>query len=190
MALDTSGFVPKGNLNTDSANRLDKLLERSLAAKKYFLEKISCINDILLEIIDLEFDNREDSKLHNELVVEIAVEKELKYRLLNFLKDKQFSVTDFLAYKNNLIAQGTDIESQCIAPWHVIHLHVLVIYGKVNGLELKSVHAGCEAENGGYAALKLKIRLELLLIYRIFLFLQTLAPEAEIPTFESAFETV
>lgn len=98
------------NLNTDSANRLDKLLERSLAAKKYFLEKISCINDILLEIIDLEFDNREDSKLHNELVVEIAVEKELKYRLLNFLKDKNFSVTDFLSYKNNLIAQGTDIE--------------------------------------------------------------------------------
>lgn len=106
------------NLNTDSANRLDKLLERSLAAKKYFLEKISCINDILLEIIDLEFDNREDSKLHNELVVEIAVEKELKYRLLNFLKDKNFSVTDFLSYKNNLIAQGTDIELASIESSH------------------------------------------------------------------------
>ncbi|MBQ9311816.1 MAG: AAA family ATPase [Bacteroidales bacterium] len=96
--------------NTDYKYKIDSILKRSNSAKIYFLEKLDTVNKIVFGLIDVELDNSADNKKFNELIVKISIEKELKHRMLSFFDEKEFDIIKYLNYKNNLIAQGTDIE--------------------------------------------------------------------------------
>ncbi len=102
------------NQNTDNRTKITTLLQRSYKARDYFLEKLEIINDIVLDLLDIELDNTEDNSQLHTLVVELSVEKEIKFRLLSFLSNERFDINDYLKYRNLVIAKGTDIELSSI----------------------------------------------------------------------------
>ena len=97
-----------------SKEKTDKLLSRSMKAKDYFLEKLNNVNDIIAYLVEIELDDKEDSEFLSELIIEIAVEKELKHRLLTYFKENNFNLGEFLNYKNKLIVLGNNIELKSV----------------------------------------------------------------------------
>lgn len=102
------------NKDINSEEKAEIVLKRSYDARDYFLKKLTEFNDLILSLLDIDFDNKEDTSLLNELTVQISVEKEIKFRLLNFLFKDEFQIDEFLKYKNNILAQGTSIELSSI----------------------------------------------------------------------------
>lgn len=100
--------------NISAEEKMGMLLKRSYDARDYFLKHLSVINNVVLSLLDIELDNKEENSLLKELTVQISVEKEIKVRLLDFLDEKGFQIDQFLKYKNNILAQGIDIELSSI----------------------------------------------------------------------------
>jgi hypothetical protein len=100
--------------NISAEEKMGMLLKRSYDARDYFLKHLSVINNVVLSLLDIELDNKEENSLLKELTVQISVEKEIKVRLLDFLDEKGFQIDEFLKYKNNILAQGIDIELSSI----------------------------------------------------------------------------
>lgn len=91
------------------------ILHRVYKAKQYFLEHLLPLNEIILSLVDLELDNKEENQKLNEVTISLSVAKEVKVRYLNFIKEDEFSVSDFLQYRSAILAKDNEIELDSIA---------------------------------------------------------------------------
>lgn len=84
------------------------IIERAIKGKDFFLTELKVVNEIIISVLDVELDSQDDSSTLNELLTQISIDKELKYRILSKF-DKQFSINDYLHFRNTLLAQGANI---------------------------------------------------------------------------------
>lgn len=91
-------------------NRVVKIcINRSIRAKNYFLEHIQIVNDFIVEIPKIELDNEDVNIELVETIASIAIEKEIKYRLLECI-DNDFDSLSFLNTKNNIILRSEKLD--------------------------------------------------------------------------------
>ncbi|MCH3924368.1 MAG: AAA family ATPase [Bacteroidales bacterium] len=96
--------------NIEKQTKKNTLLLKVEGAKKYFIEKIEDLNELIMLLLDLELDDEQDNDKMREIIVNLSLEKEIKYRLLSYFDKDKFNVKDFLSYKNDIIAQGSKLE--------------------------------------------------------------------------------
>ena len=96
------------NVNLLSDNNIIQRILRSCKAKEYFLEKMGVINDLVLELLDVELDNSDDNDELREVIGTIAVEKEIKYRMLT-LFNKDFNSSSYLKERNAVLVEGNSL---------------------------------------------------------------------------------
>ncbi|MBQ7984893.1 MAG: HRDC domain-containing protein, partial [Bacteroidales bacterium] len=89
------------------------ILQRSLKARDYFLDKLCYIDEIILDLVDTELDNSDDNDELNQLIIDIAIEKEMKHRLLKFVSI-DFSSQTYIKLRNSILAEGNSLELKSI----------------------------------------------------------------------------
>lgn len=115
VALKFQKFIIHNyNKEISFQERENIILHRAYKAKQYFLEHLLPLNDIILSLVDLELDNKEENQKLNEVTVSLSVAKEVKIRYLNFIKEDEFSVSEFLQYRSVILAKGNEIELNSI----------------------------------------------------------------------------
>ena len=100
--------------NADENEKIAKIIKRSCDAKTYFLEKIEPINDLILSLLDVELDNSDDNDELQELIISVAVEKEIKFRLLTYIS-QDFETKSYLKLRNTILAEGNSLELTSIS---------------------------------------------------------------------------
>ncbi|MDR0789240.1 MAG: AAA family ATPase [Bacteroidales bacterium] len=88
--------------------------ERVNKAQQYFITELDSLNVLILLLQHLEFDNKEINEGIETLTNEIAMEKEIKHRLLKNIEEKDFDVISYVQLRNDLLAQGEKLKLSSI----------------------------------------------------------------------------
>ncbi|MDR1725811.1 MAG: AAA family ATPase [Bacteroidales bacterium] len=86
------------------------LNERNTKAIDYFFNELQMINQLVFVLCYLNFDNQDIGTTVEELNNELSIEKEIKVRLMESLKNKEFEVATYINLRNNLYAQGDKLK--------------------------------------------------------------------------------
>ncbi|MBO6117599.1 MAG: HRDC domain-containing protein [Bacteroidales bacterium] len=100
--------------DADKNAKISKIITRSCDARQYFLEKIAKINDLVFLLLDIELDNSDDNDQLHELIITVAIEKEIKFRLLSFFSE-DFSSQAYLKLRNSVLVEGNSLDLTSIS---------------------------------------------------------------------------
>ena len=100
--------------NANENEKITKILKRSCDGKTYFLEKLDAINNLLFDLLDVELDNGDDNDELQELIITVAIEKEIKFRLLTYIS-QNFETKSYLKLRNTILAEGNSLELTSIS---------------------------------------------------------------------------
>ncbi len=86
------------------------LMERCDKASAYFLEQMPLCLSLLQALDGVDWDKVGDGEEVEELVGSFGNEVELKYRLLNYIREKDFKPAEYTELKNKALAAGDKLQ--------------------------------------------------------------------------------
>lgn len=116
---------------------IKQCIDKCLNGKTYFLKKITVINELIFILLNIELDNEHDNAEFKDIIGHIAIEKEIKYRILTFFDDT-FSSSTYLKIRNSILVEGNSLELSSIFQEKYINKEKKTINNKQKTIESNS----------------------------------------------------